>query len=213
MKLPLTGALVALLALQTGVIVYEHAQTKDEIRALRAEVAWLQGEPKCGEQTRPTPAAELGAAVGDADLDLVVDAELDEDPVSSRDLDGEVEFERGATELAPGDSITVDRIVGDHSALKVGGHYVVHGRYRLTSRARAKLLLSVTTTEPDAAANPASVDVETDEGTFALPLTLTAAGYPHVTFYERDTGRPFSGVYFGHDAWLLRTKSWRYADD
>ncbi|MEQ9499101.1 MAG: hypothetical protein RIT81_19625 [Deltaproteobacteria bacterium] len=193
MKLPLTGALVALLALQTGVIVYGHARTTDEIQALRAAVARLEEAPKCRDHARPTP-AEL------------------EDPFAA-EPGVAVPFEVGATELAPGDLITIDRIVGERSSLEVGGHYVVHGRYRLASHARAKLLLSVTTTDQDAAAQPTTIDLEAGEGTFTIPLELTAAGYPHVTFYEIETGRPFSGVYFGHDAWLLRTKSWRYADD
>ncbi len=193
MKLPLTGALVALLALHTGSIVYFHAQTNDEIQALRADVARLEAAPKCDGRTHPTPTPN--------EKDAPLDPEV------------EVPFELGATELAPGDHITVDRIVGDRSSLEVGGHYRVHGRYRLTSHPSAKLLLSVTTTERDARSTPTSTQIEVGEGTFALPLTLTAAGYPHITLYEVETGRPFSGVYFGHDGWLLGTKSWRYADD
>jgi hypothetical protein len=97
--------------------------------------------------------------------------------------------------------------------LKVGGSYVIRGRYTLQSLPEATLLLSVTTSGPSGHAPVppgASVRVTRGSGEFELRRELTDEGWPHLTFYDVNDGRPVGGVYFGEGDWLLAKKSWRY---
>lgn len=101
---------------------------------------------------------------------------------------------------------------GTVPALQVGGSYQLSGTYRLSSQERASLLASVTLTTRSASPpdSPwASTFVARGSGQFQLELTLHQQGFPHVTMYS-PSGRPFCGLYFGHDEWLLKRKGWSY---
>ncbi|RYZ17885.1 MAG: hypothetical protein EOO70_00615 [Myxococcaceae bacterium] len=118
----------------------------------------------------------------------------------------------GDADFHGGDGIELIEVRGTAPRLQVGSLYEVRGRYRLRSRAHATLLLSVTTSGPggqglvDSDSRQALVQ---GEGEFRLRVRVADEGHPHVTFYD-EQGTPFGGLYFGHDAWRLEHKGWRY---
>jgi len=123
-----------------------------------------------------------------------------------------VPFEFGASEMAAGDSITIDSIESRNKGFTVGGRYLVRGRYTLASHASAALVVSVTRNDrsgKDTA--PARLEISKGVGSFELPLEIGSPGHPHVTLYDPKSGLPFSGVYFGAGGWLLAAKSWSYS--
>jgi beta-lactamase regulating signal transducer with metallopeptidase domain len=127
-----------------------------------------------------------------------------------------VEYELGATEFADGDSIRITRITGTSAKMQPRGAYRVEGKYRLASRDRATLLLSVTTTPANATTvtHPQqSVIVEKGEGDFSLVLPMIAEGNPHVSFYPVPSGSAFGGTYFGQGNAVLHKRNWSYRGD
>ena len=123
-----------------------------------------------------------------------------------------VAVQPGDIELQGGDSIEITEVRGTAPRLQAGSLYEVRGRYRLRSHARATLLFSVTTSGAGGVADlgpDSQTTVTQGDGTFTLRMRVISEGHPHVTFYD-DDGRPFGGVYFGHDTWRLEHKSWRY---
>lgn len=121
----------------------------------------------------------------------------------------DVEFVLGEDRLAEGDLLEVLSVRGDRSTFEVGGTYQVHGRYRLASREKARLSLSVMSSDPDfggSIANPlATMDVCRGEGHFVLTRQFSYPGYPQVRVYGIDSGRPVSALAFGNGEWLLGT--------
>ncbi len=122
----------------------------------------------------------------------------------------EVAFQIGAVEFSAGDSIRIDGVFGDRPELEPGGRYVVRGAYILESRSEANLLLSVTAHEDAPQSRGSSLALTRGRGTFELTMDLNGSGWPHLTMYDLETGKPFSGMYFGLGSTLLVEKSWRY---
>jgi hypothetical protein len=119
---------------------------------------------------------------------------------------------RGDAEFLPADSIVILAMCGSAPMLAVGGKYQVRGAYRLSSRERASLHLSVGSSRRarvGQASPGANTTVTHGSGQFVLELALRHRGYPHLTFYSLP-GHPFGGLYFGKDEWLLPNKGWSY---
>ena len=117
-------------------------------------------------------------------------------------------FEVGATEFAPGDSITITQLHGTLDTVVTNGVYCVEGSYTLASADEASLSFYATTTDPTPSPNDPrqSISIKKGSGTFRLIKPMSAAGYLHVSFYYGGTSR--GGVYFGQGQWVLRHKSW-----
>jgi len=134
-------------------------------------------------------------------------------PEASRSTDASiVAFDVGATEFSSGDRIVVERVHSSTGQIAPGAALTVLGRYELCSRETALLYLGVTATTSVGAATAVEPrqqsEVALGSGQFELTYVVPGPGYPHVTFYDSSTGKPFGGVYFGTDETLLRTKSW-----
>ena len=125
-------------------------------------------------------------------------------------------IEIGATLLRGGDSIQISDIRGTAGTIKVGQTYELDVFYRLASRARAILAVSVTneTASPEARAaetipplKTQQVEIKKGEGKVRLILPVTYAGKPHVSFYS-ETGDGFGHVYFGTGDSVLKRGWW-----
>ncbi len=123
-----------------------------------------------------------------------------------------VPYELGDSEFAPGDSIAIQELRGTTDDIGPGGTYCVTGTYTLNSQAEADLSFFATTTNktPTPIDTQQTVHVMKGTGSFRLIKQVTDQGYLHLTFYTRDTGQGFGGVYFGQGRWVLRHKQWSY---
>jgi hypothetical protein len=125
-----------------------------------------------------------------------------------------VPCELGEAEFAPGDNITITRVLGTSAAITTNQSFCVEGTYTLASRDQADLCLFVTTSQTNSTPiePPQTVRITNGTGTFRLVKTMAEEGYPHVTFYTVPHGRGFGGVYFGQAPWILSKKGWSYLD-
>jgi hypothetical protein len=127
-----------------------------------------------------------------------------------------VPVELGEAEFSPGDSITIQSVLGTQTSIVSGGTYCVTGTYTLSSRPAADLALFLTT--KNTAPSPTPIDprqtvrIQKGSGAFSLVTTISAAGYPHLSFYPVPGGSSFGGVYFGQGQWVLRQKGFKYLD-
>jgi len=131
---------------------------------------------------------------------------------SDIDLPHVLKVERGSSDFAPGDSITIAEVRGDTDDIRAGGTYCVSGTYTLASEDEADLSFFATTT--NRAATPIdpkqTVRVKKGAGSFRLIKKMTDMGDLHLTFYSRASGQGFGGVYFGQGQWVLRDKHFSY---
>ncbi len=131
----------------------------------------------------------------------------------TQDFPNAVQFELGDGEFPPGDSITIQSIIGTSDTIQPGGTYCVAGTYVLESQDSADLSFFATTTN----AAPTPIDpaqtmrVTRGTGSFRLIKKMNEDGYLHVTFYSRKNGQGFGGVYFGQGQWVLHDKQFHYA--
>ena len=121
---------------------------------------------------------------------------------------GGLAFTLGGESYPFGDLVEIASVVSDSGEYEVGATLTVRGRYRLVSRPGASLYLGVTTLGEDVETLPkpevdrSRIALQAGTGHFELSTLLRAEGYPHVTFYDHDTGKPFGGAYFGQGEWL-----------
>jgi len=131
---------------------------------------------------------------------------------SSQEFPSRVAYEVGDSEFASGDSITIQECRGTEDKIRLGGSYCVTGTYTLESQSEADLSFFVTTT--NAVGTPVdaqqTIRVKKGRGSFRLIKRMNESGYPHLTFYRRDTGQGFGGVYFGQGQSVLRQKGFSY---
>ena len=124
-------------------------------------------------------------------------------------------FELGAAEFLDDDLIVVEQVLSSSGQITAGATLTVRGKYALGSREAAWLYLGVTATTSDGATTKVGPhqrsEVPLGEGDFELRLVVPGPGYPHVTFYDVATGKPFGGLYFGSGDSLLRTQAWTNA--
>jgi hypothetical protein len=121
-----------------------------------------------------------------------------------------VQFELGAAEFLPGDSITIESVRGTSSTIRTGETYCVEGTYTLASKEKANLALYATTTTRVATPTDSSqiMRIEKGSGRFRLVKTMREEGYLHISFYPVPSGSSCGGVYFGQGNWVLRQKGW-----
>lgn len=127
-----------------------------------------------------------------------------------------VPFELGATEFAPGDTITIQEVRGTSEAIAVGQTYCVIGTYTLGSREEADLSLLVTATSGSGASKVdpnQTVRISRGAGSFRLIKSIAENGYLHLTFYPVSAGGGFGGLYFGQGAGVLRNKGFSPIQD
>ena len=109
--------------------------------------------------------------------------------------------------------LSVDSSSGDFT---VGSTLTVSGSYALVSRDQAKLYFGVTETDASTKSSVEQPDcalqLNAGTGTFEMSHTLQAEGFPHVTFYDLDSGKPFGGVYFGRDGNVFSHELTHYAN-
>ena len=111
-----------------------------------------------------------------------------------------IPFKITSQQFEAGDSIIIERVVATSPEFKVGDTIVVHGRYHLGSRTRAKLGFFLTTfgrSEPTPIAPRQQAEIVAGDGAFELEHVVPAEGRLHVSFYEAPHGSSFGGVYFG----------------
>ncbi|MFT4843072.1 MAG: hypothetical protein ACI8UD_002455 [Planctomycetota bacterium] len=98
-----------------------------------------------------------------------------------------VAFELGAQDFPGGDSIRIERVMGDRGVWMPGERISVKGTYELASHERGVLLLGVTNsgTEGLTTIEPSQqLILERGAGSFELSMIMPAKGWPHVTFYD-----------------------------
>ncbi|HPF13578.1 MAG: hypothetical protein H6830_06610 [Planctomycetes bacterium] len=130
----------------------------------------------------------------------------------SRSVYQSVPFKIGGTLFRHEDQITVKELLSTTGKIEASAVLKVRGTYSLQSEPEARLYFGLTTSEePQATAVPtaASPKVESSrlvaQGSdeFELTYFVEQTGFPHVTFYGSESGRPFGGLYFGSDANLM----------
>ncbi len=117
----------------------------------------------------------------------------------------------GPKAFRDGDVIDIADVQATSPRLEQGDAVTVRGRFRLESRREADLSLSLTQTEGDGQEEteaPQIVKVARGSGEFELKLTIKHRGMLHLTFYDRATGRPIGGVYFGTAEQMQRCANW-----
>jgi hypothetical protein len=123
-------------------------------------------------------------------------------------------YELGATEFQSGDALTIDYLKLEGEAFEPGATIHIEGRYELASRSSATLHLGTTALRAREASiderEPNRVGVSAGSGTFALRHKIPAHGYPHLTFYDSETGAPFGGIYFARGDSVLHERKWSY---
>lgn len=112
----------------------------------------------------------------------------------------EVPVKLGPKRFLDGDTVRIDSVKSTSPNLEPGDQVTVTGMYRLDSQEEATLALYLTQTEGDG-----SEETEPDQTVvgkrgwheFTTVITVKHRGLLHLTFYDRESGKPFGGVYFG----------------
>jgi RNA polymerase sigma factor (sigma-70 family) len=130
-----------------------------------------------------------------------------------------VPFEIGWKEFKDGGQLEILQVWGTQPTIKIGGSYVVHGRYRLPAQKRGKLYLFQTAASGtpgwdawcrDPRGTPIidlqKADADKGEGEFLLFHTMHGPGYFHVVLSDVNKYENMYGnVYFGTGDNVLRT--------
>ncbi len=132
------------------------------------------------------------------------------------DASSGIPFEIGASELPFGDGLVIESVDSSTEDFSKGAVLTVRGTYDLRSRNRALLYLGTTTSgsPTERGRGPALHTKVIDQGSesFELVHTIPGPGYPHLTFYDLETGHPFGGFYFGSGTTLLNKGELGYGD-
>ncbi|WP_269522757.1 hypothetical protein [Coraliomargarita parva] len=123
----------------------------------------------------------------------------------------DVVYKTGPARFRAGDSIQIESVRSTGSKLRVGETIEVAGTYHLSSRPAAKISVFVTQTEGDGRSQilPGQEQVIREgAGAFELRIDVRHAGYLHVSFYPRDGGSSFGGVYFGKGKQMNAIEDW-----
>ena len=117
----------------------------------------------------------------------------------------------GPKAFRDGDVIEILDVRATSHRLEQGDSLTVRGRFRLESHDDAQLALYLTQTEGDGAEEvdpDQTVRVKQGRGEFELKTTIKHRGALHVTFYDRRSGKPFGGVYFGTRGQMKQIEKW-----
>lgn len=126
---------------------------------------------------------------------------------SSADELGMAPFNIGASEFPFGDSIVITEVLSTTREFTEGSVLTVRGTYELRSRDKASLYLGTTSSRKSrsrrAERDVNRLSISKGSGSFELTHTVPGPGFPHITLYDRATGAPFGGSYFGNGDTLL----------
>lgn len=112
----------------------------------------------------------------------------------------EVPVKLGPKRFLDGDAVRIESVTSTSPSLGPGDTVTVTGKYRLDSHDEATLALYLTQTEGDGIEETDSTQiVKATRGwhEFTSVITVKHRGLLHLTFYDRTSGKPFGGVYFG----------------
>jgi len=126
----------------------------------------------------------------------------------------DVAFVLGPKQFSDGDTIIIEHVSCTSPNLAVGDHVLVRGRYTLSSEAKAKLCLFLTTSR-DVGSEPVSptqqTEVKKGSGSFELEETVKHPGHLHLGFYGGD-GERLGTVYFGTEQQMKQISHWNLRD-
>jgi RNA polymerase sigma factor (sigma-70 family) len=190
-----------------------------ELRQAAAEVEAARGALKQAEAVLTAAKAEL--ALKEAEYrDLRRHGPRPNDKTASAALaiawhfKYRIPVEIGWTENQDGNSIEIREVWSTQPKIKVGGLYVVRGRYKLSSQERGKLYFWETAVGNwGGGAGPIldlqSTRVQKGQGEFTLLHAMGGPGYFHLVLMG-DKGQDsfLANVYFGTGDNVLRKKTW-----
>jgi RNA polymerase sigma factor (sigma-70 family) len=125
-----------------------------------------------------------------------------------------VPVEIGVSEFKEGGHIEILDVWGTQPQIKVGGQYLVHGKYTLPPHERGTLYFYETATGAWGLTPTANMDlqyttVDKEKGEFTLVHGMAGPGYFHLVLAHPERySRMFANVYFGTGDNVLRKKSW-----
>jgi hypothetical protein len=112
----------------------------------------------------------------------------------------EVSVKLGPKRFLDGDSVRIDSVTSTSPSLGPGDTVTVTGKYRLNSHEEATLALYLTQKEGNGIEETNPTQKSTAKRgwhKFTSVITVKYRGLLHLTFYDRTSGKPFGGVYFG----------------
>jgi RNA polymerase sigma factor (sigma-70 family) len=126
------------------------------------------------------------------------------------DLAGRFKFrvpvEIGVSEFKEGGRIEILEVWGTQPRIKVGGQYLVHGKYTLPPGERGKLYFFETANlPPSPIMDLQCISLDKQKGEFTLLHGMAAPGYFHLVLADPERySRMFANVYFGTGDNVLR---------
>lgn len=117
----------------------------------------------------------------------------------------------GPKAFRDGDVIEILDVAATSPSLEPGDSVTVKGRVRLDSRKTARLCLFLTQTKGDGFEETDSsqiLPVSRGLQEFELKTTIKHQGVLHLTFYDRESGKPFGGTYFGTESQMKKIAKW-----
>jgi RNA polymerase sigma factor (sigma-70 family) len=227
-KLKIAGALLLALALSGAGSLFYQTQTAARAEARSENFSPAPDASDEGQKSkdRVREAAikaleEFAASNEEADRELAIKALVefgknirrqDKHPQSESVaawFKHRVPFEIGYTEFKEGGHIEITEVLGTQPRIRIGGQYLVRGKYRLPSHDRGKLYFWQTATEAQYASGPnldlQYTDARKGQGEFSLLHAMQGAGYFHLCLLAED-GTTVANVYFGTDDNVLRHK-------
>lgn len=130
------------------------------------------------------------------------------------DLAGRFKFrvpvEIGVSEFKEGGHIEILEVWGTQPRIKVGGQYLIHGKYTLPAHERGKLYFYETADlPPSPTMDLQCLALAKQKGEFTLLHGMAAPGYFHLVLADPEKySRMFANVYFGTGDNVLRKKGW-----
>jgi RNA polymerase sigma factor (sigma-70 family) len=124
-----------------------------------------------------------------------------------------IPVEIGQTYTKHGGHITILEVWGTQPEIKVGGYYLVRGKYQLPSHDHGKLYFYMSASTPLGAAGPVldlqSTSVHQGQGEFTLLHAMVGPGYFHLQLHGENSGQSevVADVYFGTGDNVLRKGS------
>jgi hypothetical protein len=112
----------------------------------------------------------------------------------------EVSVKLGLKRFLDGDSVRIDSVTSTSSSLGPGDTVTVTGKNRLRTHEEATMALYLTQTESNGIQETNPTQKSTAKRgwhKFTSVITVKYQGLLHQTFYDRTSGKPFGGVYFG----------------
>ena len=122
-----------------------------------------------------------------------------------------IDVTRGVKKFADGDNITITEVSSEKGTLAAADTIIVKGTYTLASQTNACLLLSITqdtTKIPPSEQGTAQKIIEAGTGKYEMTINISRAGWPHLGFYNSETGKPFGQLYFGTKEQMDKIAHW-----